>query len=226
MELGRDIYLYPALVTQNMVLLRNFTEAMMEAYRTIFTSLSKSLLLSAGHALQDYHRPDLPSPDILRLLRYHAQRPEQHGNPHAAHTDMGSLSFVFSHEPGLQIIEPGSNTWSFVAPKPGCAVVNLGDAVSMLTNGLLHSCLHRVGPLPGRAMPERYSIAYLVRPEDRTVLSPMESPLIPRTHKTGVESVMTAKQWIERKFGVLRADTRDQKEVWVMTGARSSTATR
>lgn len=37
---------------------------------------------------------------------------------------------------------------------------------SMLTGGLLHSCLHRVGPLPGRTREERYSFAYLQRAED------------------------------------------------------------
>ena len=37
---------------------------------------------------------------------------------------------------------------------------------SMLTGGFLHSCLHRVRPLPGRTREERYSCAYLPRAED------------------------------------------------------------
>ena len=213
---------HPPIIAESMSLLRSFNCAMMEASRVVFISLSRSLRLPPGRGLQDCHRPDHPSPDIVRLLRYHAAPRAQRGHPHAPHTDLGSLTFVFARAPGLQILAPGADAWAFVTPRPGCAIVNLGDAVAMLTNGLFHSCLHRVAPLPGQTMGERYSIAYLVRPEDATPLEGLPSPLIPRADDDGGERPMTTKEWIERKFGVLRAGPRTEKEAWLMTGTHAA----
>ena len=74
----------------------------------------------------------------------------------------------------------------------------------MLTGGLLHSCLHRVGPLPGQAMKERYSIAYLQRAEDDVkmkALSGIENRVVEE------KDVYTSREWLEKKFGMLRRDT-------------------
>lgn len=88
-------------------------------------------------------------------------------------------------------------------PRPGHAVVNIGDCVSIMTNGLLKSALHRVGPVPGYAMPERYSMAYLMRPENETVLRVLDSPLIPQPTNNS-EDVVTSGEWIMKKFKALR----------------------
>ena len=223
MGLDDSAFLHPPVIARSMPLLRTFTGAMMDASRVVFTSLSRSLRLPPGRGLQDCHRPTHASPDIVRLLRYHAAPPQQQGHPHAPHTDLGSLTFVFARAPGLQIRAPGADAWAFVEPRPGCAIVNLGDAVAMLTNGLFHSCLHRVAPLPGRSMGERYSIAYLVRPEDATPLVGLPSPLVPRANDDGGESPVTTKEWIERKFGVLRAGPRTEKETRMMIGSHAAT---
>ena len=73
--------------------------------------------------------------------------------------------------------------------------------LTMLTGGLLHSCVHRVSPLPGRAMKERYSVAYLQRADDNVKLQAlpgMENELV-----DGKE-VYTSQEWLEKKFGMLR----------------------
>ena len=77
--------------------------------------------------------------------------------------------------------------------------------LSMLTGGLLHSCLHRVGPLPGRAMEERYSFAYLQRTEDDVRMETL--PGIGNS-ETDEKEVFTSREWLENKFGMLRAKTR------------------
>lgn len=181
------------------------------AAQTILASLSISLSTPAGQHLEDFQGPSRPSPDILRVLKYHANS-NTDDVPQTPHTDLGSLTFVFSSTPGLQVLpvtvgqKPGlykESDWQYVVPKLGHAIVNIGDMLSMLTNGLLKSALHRVGPVTGCAMPERYSLAYLMRLEDETVLRAVDSPLIPRTTSTS-EDAITSGAWISKKFKALR----------------------
>lgn len=74
----------------------------------------------------------------------------------------------------------------------------------MLTGGLFHSCLHRVSPPPGRAMEERYSFAYLQRAEDDVR---MEALPAMKSSTVQDEAVCTSKEWLEKKFGMLRRKT-------------------
>ena len=86
-----------------------------------------------------------------------------------------------------------------MAPKEGHAVVNVGDGLSLLTNGLFRSCLHWVGPLPGRPSGVRYSFAYLVRAEDKTPMTGVKSASLP-TCREG-QPVLTSGELLSRKFG-------------------------
>ena len=74
----------------------------------------------------------------------------------------------------------------------------------MLTGGLLHSCLHRVGPLPGRAMEERYSFAYLQRAEDDVKMEALPGL---KNEAVDQKEVYTSREWLEKKFGMLRRNT-------------------
>lgn len=144
---------------------------------------------------------------------------------------MGSLTFVFSCTPGLKVLprdvsskclgqEPSSLPWRYVAPRLGHAVVNVGDCLSLLTNGVLKSALHCVGPVEGRPMSERYSLAYLMRPEDRTVLRTLESPKIPQP-AADQEDAITSGEWIRRKFKVLRGERSGDNNIdQILTGGR------
>ena len=189
--------------------------------------------MPAGQRFEDFQGLSRPSPDILRLLKYHANSSPD-CLPQTPHTDLGSLTFVFSALPGLQVLPAGieqkaglydESDWRYVAPRPGHAIGNLGDCATMMTNGLLKSALHRVGPIAGCAMPERYSMAYLMRPEDQTLLSPLQSPLIPRGTgtRTGTgtdEQTVTSGAWIRKKFSALRG-TQDQKNFdQILAGGR------
>ncbi|KAI2628937.1 hypothetical protein GGS21DRAFT_526622 [Xylaria nigripes] len=68
----------------------------------------------------------------------------------------------------------------------------------MMTNGVLKSALHRIGPFPGRVMPERYNFAYLMRPNERhdnaTPGKPYYSFL-----RDSMEPV-TCAEWVGKKF--------------------------
>ena len=76
----------------------------------------------------------------------------------------------------------------------------------MLTGGRLHSCLHRVSPCPGRPMEERYSVAYLQRTEDDVKMEAL--PGCRPSNDAGERTeVYTSREWLEKKFGVLRRNT-------------------
>jgi isopenicillin N synthase-like dioxygenase len=183
--------------------------------------------MPAGQRFEDFQGLNRPSPDILRLLKYHANS-NTDVIPQTPHTDLGSLTFVFSTTPGLQVLPPGvvqkpgaysESDWLYVEPKPGHAIVNIGDCITMMTNGLLKSALHRVGPVTGCAMPERYSMAYLMRPEDQTLLRPLDSPLIPHSVPTG-ETAVTSGAWISKKFKALRGTKDAGNFDQILTGGR------
>lgn len=181
----------------------------------------------AGQRFEDCQGINNPSPDILRLLKYHAnERPSS--VPQTPHTDLGSLTFVFSDTPGLQVLPPSvtqtagayaESDWLYVEPRAGHAVVNVGDCLTIMTNGVLKSALHRVGPVSGCEMPERYSMAYLMRPEDRTILRPVDSPLVP-VASGKPEDYMTSGAWISKKFKALRGQKDAGNIDQILTGGR------
>lgn len=227
-QLGDDPFPHPPVVAASMGPLRALISDLKAAAETIFKSLSASLDLKAGQRFEEFHNPTRPAPDILRILKYHENQHIGGAVPQTPHTDLGSLTFVFSNTPGLQVLpvniptEPGvshpESCWQYVAPREGCAVVNLGDCMTKLTNGLLKSALHRVGPLPGQPMPERYSFAYLMRPEASTLLRTLESPLVQRPETE--EAPVTSNEWIQRKFKALRGTQALHRDD-VLSGGRS-----
>ena len=53
-------------------------------------------------------------------------------------------------------------------------------------------------------MEERYSFAYLLRAEDDVVLAPLPGM---KGHNVDTKDAFTSRQWLENKFGMLRAKT-------------------
>lgn len=229
-------------------LLQDFATKVTSTAATLLRSLSTTLDLAPGHGLEAHHRPEAPSPSMLRLLKYAAQSPSERGAPQTPHTDLGSLTLLFTRAPGLQrwnpclrrcrrrhqkhrcsddndndddddlksVLESESESeagWEFIAPRPHCAIVNVGDVLVALSGGLLHSCLHRVVPLPGQRMEERFSFAWMVRPEPATLMTALKGGAVPpgvvgngghTGGGGGEEEVLTSGEWLERKFTVLR----------------------
>lgn len=218
------------MIAGSIVPLRSLLRGLQDAAHVILGSLSSALSLPPGQRFEDFQGMSRPSPDILRLLKHHAD-PDAACVPQAPHTDLGSLTFVFSTTPGLQVLPPAGTTttcdnglgpppWRHVAPRPGCAVVNIGDCLSLMTNGLLKAALHRVGPVDGQPMPERYSLAYLMRPEDDTVLRVLDSPRIKRSETRREYDEVTSGEWIRKKFKALRGQQDGGNIDRVLTGGR------
>lgn len=214
---------FPRPVFDYMATIKAFMSSCTGFSQIIFRALSDALSLEPHERFESFHRPSYPSPDIVRLLKYHQHRVSR-GEPYipqVPHTDLGSLTFLFAPSPGLQILRPDVDEWAYVQPRARHAVVNLGDALTMLTGGFFRSSLHRVGPLPGASMQERYSFAFLIRPENRTIMRPVKSPMIVPVQNGSMRSQpsYTSEEWTAQKFGVLRGGTNKENasENWVLT---------
>lgn len=205
----------PRQVADYITTVRAFMSSCSDHSQLIFRTLSDALCLEPHERFESFHRPSHPSPDVIRLLKYHEHQVNTAVPyvPQVPHTDLGSLTFLFAPTPGLQILRPHVDEWAYVQPRACHAVVNLGDALSMLTGGFFRSSLHRVGPLPGADMQERYSFAFLMRPENHTMMRPVTSPMIVPDQDGSRESQphYTSEEWMVRKFEVLRAGTNQEE---------------
>ncbi|KAL8873069.1 MAG: hypothetical protein Q9174_001407 [Haloplaca sp. 1 TL-2023] len=142
----------PRLVDKYLNSLHTFTQFIDKAASSILSSLSDSLGLPPASKLTSLHNNHLPSLDLVRLLKYHAQPPSEQGSSLVPHTELGSLTFLFTLQPGLQILNPQTETWEVVVPPnhKTIAIVNIGDCMKMLTGGLFRSSKHRVIGALGR----------------------------------------------------------------------------
>ncbi|XP_061981005.1 gibberellin 3-beta-dioxygenase 1-like [Populus nigra] len=110
-----------------------------------------------GAALQLNSYPACPDPDLAMGL--------------AAHTDSTLLTILYQNNTsGLQVLKEGIG-WVTVPPIPGGLVVNVGDLLHILSNGLYPSVLHRA--VVNRTK-HRLSIAYLYGPPSSVQISPIQ----------------------------------------------------
>jgi isopenicillin N synthase-like dioxygenase len=100
---------------------------------------------------------------VLRLLHY-PPAPFDGPNVRAgAHEDINAITLLLgAEEAGLEILA-GDGAWLPVNPPPGGVVVNIGDMLQRLTNGVLPSTTHRVvNPPPDRRGVARYSTPFFL----------------------------------------------------------------
>src|SRR5918995_1362287 len=101
---------------------------------------------------------------VLRLLHYPPIDGEPGSNVRAgAHEDINTITLLLgAEEAGLELLTRDGR-WIPVSPKPGELVVNIGDMLQRLTNGVLRSTSHRVvNPEPDRASRARYSMPFFL----------------------------------------------------------------
>jgi isopenicillin N synthase-like dioxygenase len=101
---------------------------------------------------------------VMRLLHYPPQ-PEPTGEHirAGAHEDINTITLLLgAEEAGLQL-KTKDGRWLDVSPKPGELVINIGDMLQRLTNGVLRSTSHRViNPAPDRVSNARYSMPFFL----------------------------------------------------------------
>lgn len=101
---------------------------------------------------------------VMRLLHYPAQsEPTGEHIRAAAHEDINTITLLLgAEEAGLEL-KTKDGRWIPVSPKPGELVINIGDMLQRLTNGVLRSTSHRVvNPATDRASHARYSMPFFL----------------------------------------------------------------
>jgi len=150
--------------------LKAFNVHSYEVANLILSHLDKHLGLRDG-TLGALHPKSKPSRSTVRLIHCAPQPAEDRKTSLFGHTDNGSVTVLFNIIGGLQILPPGlidvEQNWRWVRPEPGCAIVNLGDALVQWSGGILHSNKHRIVNAPvAQAKSERYSFAYVLKPNN------------------------------------------------------------
>jgi isopenicillin N synthase-like dioxygenase len=165
--------------------------------KTILSALSTAMGLVGASRYENMHRNDRPSTSTLAMMHYIPSDPQVDKTVgHQKHTDISSLTLLYAEQWGLQIRPPGTREFGFVAPKDGCAIVNVGDSLRFASGHTMMSCIHRV--VPFRPDEHRYSIAYFLRAENDSMFTDSEGRYI------------TAGQWHDEKFFVFKASPEDQ----------------
>jgi isopenicillin N synthase-like dioxygenase len=147
------------------------------------------------------HRDDMQSRSALYFL-HHPPKPAGAGLGQNIHTDAGTLTLLFTQQPGLQVLSPATNQWEYVVARPGHGIVNVGDTLRFLSLEKFRSALHRVLPLTdekGAQNYHRYSTAYFLRAADAAVFIGNDG------------KPTTAEDWFLRKFQSFTQDRSVQR---------------
>ncbi len=127
-------------------------------------TLSRSLLrmFALGLDLEEHgfdHLATRPY-SILKMAHYPGVLPgTEQPSTIRPHTDYELLTILLQDNiPSLEVLS-NAGQWIQVKPVPGTFVVNIGDSMSMLTNDLFTSTMHRVINSSRR---DRYSVPFFL----------------------------------------------------------------
>ncbi len=133
-----------------------------------------------------------------------------------AHTDIDLCTFLpRSTAKGLQVMtEEGE--WKYVMVPDGAVIVNVGDMLENVTNGLCKSAYHRVLD-PGENI-DRYTIVHFMHPRPEVRLDPRENCIAKSGGVRKYANITRQELLIERLIDIGFAN-REAMEWFVETGA-------
>jgi isopenicillin N synthase-like dioxygenase len=147
--------------------LPGFREASLEMFET-FDRTGRRLLKAIARVLglaPDFFEDKVQlGNSVLRVIHYPPMPPQPTESVRAgAHEDINVITLLLgAEEPGLQVLTR-QGEWLAANPAPGSMVVNVGDMLQRLTNGLLPSTTHRVvNPASDRARHARFSMPFFL----------------------------------------------------------------
>jgi isopenicillin N synthase-like dioxygenase len=200
----------PPLVHSNLALFTSYLKHGQEVVSKISSAIAAQLGLPADTfaALQD---PTKPSGTAIRLLKTFASPASNDLRTSMGHhSDFGTITLLANVLGGLQILAPGGSpadesAWLWVRPRPGCLIVNLGDAMVQWTGGLLRSNVHRIRYAPGaQRFHDRLSLGLFVRPERNASMR----RLVGEESETEQGTSLTAWEWeVKRMMLLIYQDT-------------------
>jgi hypothetical protein len=196
---------WPPLLDEQMYQIEEFELACHKISNTLLSALSSALISTKSVTFESFHRLHEPSTTTLAMLKYPPiSTLDEDQTGHMAHTDVGSLTLLFTTSPGLQVFRDSTSSWIPVIPRPGSLIVNVGDTLSFLSSGKLKSCLHRVrSPLSQCA---RFSLAFFLRPE-------LTAHFLDQNNRE-----WTGEEWHRTKYRIFRVDNNEQEKSSLLTG--------
>lgn len=164
--------------------MEDFYKQAFETELHILCALAKGLGVSASH-LQSLHSR---AENMCRLVHYPATHAaafkDGTATRIAAHTDFGTITMLFQDSTGGLQVEDPTDTGIFhdvESASPTDLVLNNGDSLQRLTNDTFRAASHRVtlppsirGANDNETIPERYSVAYLVKLNRDASLLPLK----------------------------------------------------
>ncbi|WP_287241538.1 2-oxoglutarate and iron-dependent oxygenase domain-containing protein [Mesorhizobium sp.] len=149
-----------------------------EAMKDLATKLLRGIALSLDLP-RDFFDSRVTDPiTYQRLLRYPTQlgQVEERIIGIGAHIDYGSLTILAQDSVGGLQVMNREGVWVEGAPIIGTFVINIGELLQILTNGLYIANYHRVVNTFGR---ERYSIPFFIDADYDAVVQPLERYVSP-----------------------------------------------
>jgi isopenicillin N synthase-like dioxygenase len=156
---------------------REAVYALFEALDAMGGRVLRAIARHLGLAEDFFAEPVRNGNSILRLLHYPPLPPEAGGSIRAgAHEDINVITLLLgAEEAGLQVKDKLSGDWIDISPPEGALVINIGDMLQRLTNGVLPSTSHRViNPAAARAGFSRYSMPFFLHFAPDYLITPLE----------------------------------------------------
>ncbi|KAI0708358.1 Clavaminate synthase-like protein [Earliella scabrosa] len=150
------------------------------------------------------HNFDAPGETYVRFMKYYPRTEDDEIKTKnvwmKGHTDIGTLSILWSQPvTALQILCPDGN-WRYVKHIPNGIIVNAGDSMEMLSGGFYKATIHRVfQPPTDQRGYTRLGLFYFGYADDDVRLVPLvQSPVLQRvgiTRKCPDEDAPTMGEW-------------------------------
>jgi isopenicillin N synthase-like dioxygenase len=116
----------------------------------------------------------------------------------APHEDINLITLLCeATTPGLELLKPDGQ-WLPIQTLPGQIIVDTGDMLQSLSNGLLKSTTHRVVN-PNNSRDRRFSMPFFVHPSPEFDLTPLPS-CVERTQGRPLFPAQTAQQYLHQRL--------------------------
>lgn len=187
----------------------SFEPAMTECFSARL-ELARRLLQTCALALdlpEDYFDAKVAQPNAALVLNYYPPTTPADDDGEAeskgkveqvglgSHTDFGVITLLWQDDTGgLQVLSP-EGEWIYAKPVPNSLLVNMGDLMSMITNGKFVSDVHKAKNLtPG----ERISIPFFLGFGPKVPIEIVENCKDETHEKQEFEGIL-AGQWLRKR---------------------------
>ncbi|KAM7502894.1 hypothetical protein LguiB_001798 [Lonicera macranthoides] len=121
------------------VVIRKLLEALMKRLNVTHIDKTKELLLMGSKRINLNYYPTCPNPELTVGV--------------GRHSDVSTLTILLQDEiGGLYVRKDGTENWIHVPPVSGSLVINIGDALQIMSNGRYKSVEHRMEKMPKEKM--------------------------------------------------------------------------